>query len=92
MTFLAISATTVGVFLGLANLPQALKIFQRKSAGDIAVSTYLIGEFGSIVWILYGWEIKSFPIVVPNILGLAATSLVLWGYFLYNKPGSKRKS
>ena len=82
---LAILATVVGVFLGLANVPQALKIFKLKSAKDISLSTYLIMEFGSIVWIFYGLEIKSFPVVLPNILGFGASSLVLIGYFLYGR-------
>jgi MtN3 and saliva related transmembrane protein len=85
MTILGIIATTVGVFLGLASLPQALKIFQHKSAKDISLVTYLITEFGSVIWILYGLEIKSFPIVIPNILGLLSSTCVLIGYFLYGK-------
>lgn len=89
MTILALLATLVGIFMGLSNIPQALKIFKRKSARDISLVTYLIVEFGSIIWILYGFEIKSFPVVVPNILGLIATSMVLIGYFLYGK--SKKK-
>lgn len=85
MSILAVLATVVGIFLGLANLPQAYKIFKRKSAKDISAVTYIIVEFGSVVWILYGLEIKSFPIVIPNILGFLATSLVLVGYFLYGR-------
>jgi MtN3 and saliva related transmembrane protein len=90
MTPLGFLATSVGIFLGLSNLPQAFKIFKRKSAKDISLVTYLIVEFGSIIWVFYGLEIKSFPIVIPNILGVAATTLVLIGYFLYGR--SKNKS
>lgn len=85
MSILALSATIIGVFLGLANLPQALIIFKRKSAQDISVLTYLIIELGSFIWILYGLEIKSFPVVIPNVLGFFATTLVLVGYFLYGR-------
>jgi MtN3 and saliva related transmembrane protein len=85
MSFLGVLATIVGIFLGLASLPQAWKIFQRKSAKDISLTTCLIVEFGSFVWILYGLEIRSFPIVIPNILGLLANSTVLVGYFLYGR-------
>ena len=86
MTILATTATIVGVFLGMSSLPQALKIFQRKSARDIALTTYLITEFGSFIWILYGLEIKSFPVVIPNILGFISSSIVLLGYFKYGRP------
>jgi MtN3 and saliva related transmembrane protein len=85
MSFLGVLATIVGIFLGLANLPQAWKIFQRKSAKDISFATCLIVEFGSLVWILYGLEINSFPIVIPNILGFLANSAVMVGYFLYGR-------
>lgn len=88
MTPLALLATVVGIFLGLAGMPQALKIFQRKSAKDISLTSYLIVEFGSIIWVLYALEIKSIPILIPNLLGVLATSLILLGYFLY---GRKKK-
>lgn len=88
MSVLAVTATVVGVFLGLANVPQAYKIFQSKSAKDISLVSFLIVEFGSLVWVLYGLEIKNYPIVIPNILGFIATTLVLIGYFLYS---GKRK-
>ena len=85
MDILAILATTVGVFLGLSNVPQAIKIFQRKSVRDISLTTYVIVEVGSLIWILYGLEIKNYPIVIPNVLGFLATGLVLIGYLLYRK-------
>lgn len=85
MSILAILATITGISVGLANLPQALKIFKNKSAKDISIITYLIIEIGVIVWILYGLELKSFPIVIPNILSLIMTTLVLAGYFLYGR-------
>ncbi len=89
MTPLALLATTVGVFLGLSNMPQALKIFQRKSAKDIALSTYLIVECGSAIWVLYGIEIRSIPVIIPNLLGVVATTLVLIGYWRYGAKRSK---
>jgi MtN3 and saliva related transmembrane protein len=89
MTALAASATVVGVFLGLASLPQALKIFQMKSAKEISLSTYVITEIGATIWILYGLEIKSLPVIVPNVLGLFSSTVVLVGYFLYRN--SKKK-
>lgn len=89
MTTLAILATITGISVGLANLPQALKIFKNKSAKDISILTYLIIEFGTIVWMLYGLELKSFPIVIPNILGLIMTTVVLIGYLLYGRVNRK---
>ena len=85
MTILASLASVSGTVLGLSGVPQVLKIFKTKSAKDIAPSTYLIVETGSLIWILYGVELKNFPIVLANILGFATTTLVLIGYWLYGR-------
>ncbi len=89
MTPLALAATSIGVFLGLSNIPQAYKIFKRKSADDLALVSFIIVEVGSFIWVLYGIEQKSIPIIVPNLLGVFATGLVLIGTFIYRKPKKK---
>ena len=92
MTFLATLATVTGVFLGLSSLPQAIKIFRTKSAKDIAPLSYGIMVAGSFVWILYGMELKSFPIVIPNVLGVILGTIILTGWLRYGKPSKKSKS
>ncbi len=89
MTVLASLATITGVFLGLGSLPQAIKIFRTKSARDIAPTTYVIMVFGSFIWILYGLELKSLPIVIPNVLGVILGAIILVGWFCYGKPLKK---
>lgn len=86
MSILAPLAAISGIFLGLGSVPQAMKIFKNRSAGDIAPSSYWIVEIGSVIWILYGLELGSLPIVIPNILGFATSSAILVGCFLYGKP------
>ena len=85
MTILAGLATITGVFLGLGSAPQAIKIFQTKSAVDIAPSSYVIMVIGSSIWILYGLELKSLPIIVPNVLGVILGTIILTGWSLYGK-------
>ncbi len=85
MTILSFLASISGVVLGLSGVPQVVKIFKTKSAKDIAPLTYLIVESGSIIWILYGLELKNFPIVLANILGFSSTTLILIGYYLYGR-------
>lgn len=85
MTLLYILATISGVFLAFGALPQAIKIFRKKSAADVSEITYFITTIGGFVWILYGLEIKNFPIVLSNIIGVAMSVLVLTGWFLYGR-------
>ena len=89
MTILAGLATIMGVFLGLGSLPQAIKIARTKSARDIAPTSYVIMVIGSFIWILYGWELKSLPIMIPNILGVILGAVILIGWFRYGKPPKK---
>lgn len=86
MTLLASLATVTGVFLGLGSLPQAIKIYRTKSAIDIAPLSYVIMILGSSIWILYGLELKSLPIVIPNVLGVILGSVILIGWLKYGKP------
>lgn len=89
MTILAGLATITGVCLGLSSLPQAMKIFRTKSAVDIAPLTYVIMVLGSSIWILYGLELKSLPLVIPNVLGVILGMIILVGWFLYGKARKK---
>lgn len=85
MTLLSILAMIFGIVNGFANLPQIHKIFKRKSAKDISITTYLILVAGSIVWILYGIEIMNTPILVMNGLALAEFIVILFGCYLYGR-------
>jgi len=85
VTILAIIATLFGTISGIANLPQALRIFRRKSAGDISILTYSILLAGALVWILYGIEIWNFPIIITNVFGAVNIGLVVLGWFLYGR-------
>ena len=85
MTILAILASIFGVVGALSNSAQAHKIYKRKSARDISALTYTILTIGSIVWILYGLEIKSVPIILVNIIVVIIFIIILVGWYLYGR-------
>ncbi len=85
MTLLEILATVFGVVSGFANFPQIYKIFKTKSAKDISVITYLILIVGTIVWLFYGIEILSVPIITMESLVLIEFILILIGCYLYGR-------
>lgn len=85
MTVLSILATIFGTIGGLANLPQAYRIFKRKSAKDISILTYSIILVGCIIWILYGIELRNFPVIITNSLGTINVTLVIIGWLLYGR-------
>jgi len=87
MTILSVLATVFGVVNGFANFPQIWKIFKTKSAKDLSITTYLILTVGTIIWLLYGIEIRSIPIITMESFVLVEFTLVLIGCYLY---GGKR--
>ena len=83
MTFIATLTAIVGTIMGLSSLPQAIKIFKRKSAKDIAALTFVVIDLGALVWIFYGIEINSFPIIISNCITMITATIVLIGCYLY---------
>ncbi|MFC1728205.1 SemiSWEET family sugar transporter [Nanoarchaeota archaeon] len=83
MTLLATLATIFGVVNGFANFPQIYKVFKTKSSKDLAVTTYILLTVGSIVWVLYGIEIRNIPVLVMNGLALLEFIAILIGCYLY---------
>ena len=90
MTLLSILAVIFGALSGIANLPQAIKIFRTKSAKDISITTYALLLSGAIVWILYGFEIMNYPVIITNILGAINISLVIVGWSMYGRSKKVR--
>jgi len=78
-----ILAAVFGVLMASAGFPQALKIFRTKSAKDISIFSRLIMLIGGIVWLIYGFLIINFPIIISNIFGTIAEILVIGGYCFF---------
>lgn len=91
MTLLIILATIFGAVGGIANFPQAYKIFRRRSAKDISILTYSFLFVGAVVWILYGIEIWNAPVIITNTLGAINIGLVVIGWFFYGRTKKRKR-
>ena len=78
-------ATVVGIVGSIAMLPQVYRIFKRKSAKDISIFTYSFLFVAGIIWVLYGLNIQSFPLVITNLIGSLSILGVVVGWFLYGR-------
>ncbi|MFA5796723.1 MAG: SemiSWEET family transporter [Candidatus Woesearchaeota archaeon] len=84
MSVLSILATTFGILMGLANFPQAYRIFKRKHAKDVSILTFSIIAVGGIVWLAYGIEINNIAIILGNGVGVIACTAVIIGWIKYH--------
>jgi len=85
MTILSVLAMISGVAGTFAFIPQVYRIFKRKSARDISIASYLFLLITSIIWVLYGLEIQSYPIVITQSIGNLNLVGIVVGWFLYGR-------
>ncbi len=75
-------ATVAGVVAGVlsvaAFVPQAWRIFRRKSAGDVSLAMYLTLTAASLLWMFYAWVLGSMPLLLTNfVIGVIAVLIAL---------------
>ena len=69
----------------IAFLPQLVKTIKTKKAEDVSLVTLVMFITGVCFWIIYGYEISSFPILLANTITLLLNSLILIFKIIYKK-------
>ena len=85
MNIIAILATILGVITGLANIPQIIKIFKRKSAKDLSLITNTIFLASSIVWLIYGIQLINSPLIIANIIYIITYFIIIVEWVIYGR-------
>lgn len=75
--------TWVASLAAISNLPQAIKIFQTRSAEDISLGAYGIAIVALLFWTPYGFYIKSKPIILGSSISLILSLAVVLQFFFY---------
>lgn len=55
-----------GTLTTLSFIPQVIKTWRSHSAGDISFGMFLLFSLGVLLWLIYGLEIHSTPVVLAN--------------------------
>jgi MtN3 and saliva related transmembrane protein len=66
-------------------MPQLHSIWKRKSANDVSLAMFMLMGLGIILWITYGLEIRSLPVIVANGASLLLVSGILTLKLRYGK-------
>ena len=61
----------------LAFLPQLIKTLKTKKAEDVSLITLIMFLTGVLSWIIYGYQISSFPILIANIITFILNLFIL---------------
>ena len=68
-----------------AFLPQLIKTLKTKKADDVSLITLIMFITGVIFWIIYGYKISSFPILVANLITFILNFLILISKIYYSE-------
>ncbi len=55
-----------GTLCAISLLPQVIKIFRTKHAGDLSLTTFCILSLGVFLWLIYGILINELPVILTN--------------------------
>lgn len=80
----AAAVCTTGSFV-----PQVIKILKARDVSGISSSMYTIFCVGVLLWVMYGFAIRSLPVIAANAITLLLSSTVLFlkiRYDLLRRP------
>lgn len=58
-------------------VPQAVMTLRTRNVSGISLGMYCSFTLGVALWLLYGWQLGEWPIVVANALTLALAATIL---------------
>lgn len=75
------STTLLGLMAGslttAAFLPQVVKTWRSRSAGDISLVMFVLFSLGVLLWIVYGFRVGALPVIVANTITLLLSLSIL---------------
>lgn len=70
----------------VAFLPQVIQVWRTRSVRDISFGMYSIFCTGVILWLVYGWLVSSWPLLLAN----GMTFLLAFSILILKWKGSKK--
>jgi len=64
-------------------VPQAFRTLKTKHTHDISLVMYILFTLGVAMWLIYGLQIKSMPIIVANAVTLCLVVPILFTKLIY---------
>lgn len=72
-------------------IPQVVKTWKSRSAEDVSLGMFLLFSLGVVLWLVYGWAIGSFPIILFNIITLLLSLSIIAMKIHFGGNGAARK-
>lgn len=76
MEFIEVMGLLGALLSSITFIPQVVRTWQIKSAGDLSMGMLLIVFSSTIVWLVYGFALDLLPVIIANGI-ISILSLVL---------------
>jgi MtN3 and saliva related transmembrane protein len=73
-------------------IPQLVKLLREKTSGDVSLRMYVLTVSAFSLWSVYGLVLKSWPLVVSNLISLVLSSAILLLDLRYRGRGEAQAS
>lgn len=73
----------MGIVISWGYYFQAYNIVKNKSAKDVSLVSYLIFAIGTLTWLVYGFYLMDWTIILGFLFGVVGSWLVLVLIILY---------
>jgi MtN3 and saliva related transmembrane protein len=90
MTSIQILGMAAGSISAITFLPQVIKTWKTKSAGDISLLMFAFATISVIMWLIYGIILKDIPIIYTNSLVLLCSLIMLYFKFRFREKKEKK--
>ncbi|GAB6047471.1 SemiSWEET transporter [Methyloparacoccus murrellii] len=77
--------TIAGTLTTLSFVPQVLKTWRSRSAGDISTGMFLLFSLSVLLWLIYGIAIRAAPIVLANGITLILSTAIIGMKFWFER-------
>ena len=74
-----------GAVTAFTFMPQVIKTWRDKSARDISLTIFLIAFINEIMWLVYGFMIDNFVIILTNAVMLLMSGIMIALKMKYGK-------
>jgi len=72
-----------------AFVPQLVRVLRLRSARDVSLPTFVMFTAGVFLWLLYGIDIGSKPVIASNGVTLAISASILILKIRYNRDATQ---
>jgi MtN3 and saliva related transmembrane protein len=85
MTWIEIVGHTGAFLSSITFIPQVYKVWQTKSVGDLSTAMMFIVFSSTIVWLVYGFALTLWPVILCNGIICVLSALLIYFKFAYSK-------